>query len=328
MKLMNKIFMITEHKIDGINASGNRAQWEVDALRKKGFSDIKLIDKFDKTKISEVSNGLVHAQQLSGRLLENIRYIVDVHGLEYVHSHYLSQGYPIHSWRKWTFKAKAHHYKKLENKIFRNSQHIICAGENIYDRVKKIQNATVVRNAVFLENYKPTDCKILKVALVGPFLKGKINYFGLDMIKFVVKQFENIEFVFIGPTDKSFRDELQFKNTKFTGKVDNYIETLRSCSVLLAPYPEYAYYLGSKTKFLEAAACNMPIITTPVGNIDFQNDYICLGKTKEELVNQMHYLEDENVRIDLGKKLRNEISKKYNAEIEIEKILKIYKELS
>jgi len=71
----------------------------------------------------------------------------------------------------------------------------------------------------------------------------------------------------------------------------------------------------------------MPIVTTPVGNIDFQNDYVCIGKTKEDLVNQIHYLEDENVRIDLGKKLRNEIIKKYNAEIEIEKVIKLYNEL-
>jgi glycosyltransferase involved in cell wall biosynthesis len=319
--------MITEHKIDGVNASGNRAQWEIDALAKKGLTNIKLIDKFDKTKLTEVSKGLVHAHQLSGRLLENIRYIADAHGLEYVHSAHLSHGYPIQSWRRWAFKAKSHHYKKLENKIFLNSKHVICAGESIYEKVKNIQSATVVRNAVFLENYKPTECKILKVALVGPFLPGKINYFGLDMIKFVVKEFENTEFVFIGPTDKNFQDTLQFKNTKFTGTVSNYIEILRSCSVLLAPFPDYAYYLGSKTKFLEAAACQMPIITTPVGNIDFQNDYVCIGKTKEGLVKQMQYLEDENVRADLGKKLRDEISKNYNAEIEIEKVIKIYKEL-
>lgn len=326
---MHKIFMITERNIDGMDASGNRAQWEINALVRKGFTDITLIDKFDKTKIPLVSGGLIHAQQLSSRLLDNdAKYIVDAHGLEYVHDFHLSRAYPIHSWKRWAFKLKSRHYKKLETRIFKNSQHVICAGENIYERVKNIQNATVVRNAVFLENYKPTDCKILKVALVGPFLPGKINYFGLDMIKFVVKQFDNIEFVLIGPTDKSFREELGFKNTKFLGKVDNYIEELRSCSVLFAPYPEYAYYLGSKTKFVEAAACQMPILTTPVGNVDFQNDYVCIGKTKEELVERLHYLEDESVRMDLGKKLRNEISLNYNAEIEIEKVIKIYKELS
>ena len=239
-----------------------------------------------------------------------------------------SKGYSFSSWRHWSFIAKKYFYKKLEHKIFRNSKHIICAGERIYDIVKDIQTATVVRNSVFLEKYKPTECKKLKIALVGPFLPGKINYFGLDMMKFVIKQSEDIEFVFIGPTDKNFKDALQFKNTKFTGKVDNYIETLRSCSVLLAPYPEYAYYLGSKTKFLEAAACEMPIITTPVGNLDFQNDCVCLGKTKQGLVEQINYLKNESVRKDLGKKLRNEISRKYNAEIEVEKLIKIYKELA
>ncbi len=319
--------MITEHNIDGVDASGNRAQWEINALEKKGFTDVELIDKFDKTKIPKISKNLIHAQQLSGRFLEKYRYIVDAHGLEHVFSSHMSHGYPFYSWRKWAFIAKSYHYKKLETKIFQNSQHIICAGENIFEKVKNIQNSTVVRNAVFPENYFPTECKSLKIALVGPFLPGKLNYYGFDMIKFIVEKFNKIEFVFIGSTDKNFRDGLNFKNTSFTGKVDNYVETLRSCSVLLAPYPDYALYLGSKTKFIEAAACQMPIVTTPIGNVDFQNDYVCVGKTKNDLVNQIHYLEDENVRINLGKKLRNEILKKYNAEIEIKKVIKIYNEL-
>lgn len=325
---MKKVFMITEHGIDGVNASGNRAQWEIDALARKGFSDVTLIGSFDKSKVSQLTNCLVHAQQLSGRLLENIPYIADAHGLEYVHSFYLARGFPVYSWKKWAFKAKAHYYQKLENKIFKNSLHVICAGENIYERVSKIQNATVVRNAVFVDNYKPTECKTLKIALVGPFLPGKINYFGLDMIRFIVKSFPEIDFVFIGPVDEHFKNELNFKNAIFTGIVKNYVETLRTCSVLLAPYPEFAYYLGSKTKFVEAAACQMPIITTPSGVVDFQNDFVCIGKTKEELASQVSYLKDENVRKDLGKKLRREIEEKYNAEIEVEKIIKLYNDFA
>jgi len=109
--------------------------------------------------------------------------------------------------------------------------------------------------------------------------------------------------------------------------VDNYIDTLRKCSVLLAPYPDYAYYLGSKTKFVEAAACQIPIITTPVGNIDFQNDFVCVGKTNNELISHILYLENENNRLELGKKLKNEIIKNYNADIEIKKVIKLYTEL-
>ena len=319
--------MVTERKIDGSDASGNRAEWEFNALKKQGFTDIELVDEFDNTKISKVSKNLIHAQQLSGRLLKNCRYIVDAHGLEHVFSSHMVHGYPFHSWRKWAFLAKSYHYKKLETEIFQNSQHVICAGEHILEKVKNIQNATLVRNAVFPENYNPTKCTSLKIALVGPFLPGKLNYFGFDMIQFLVKKFEKIEFVFIGSTDKYFHDGLKFENTTFTGKVDNYIETLRTCSVLLAPYPDYAYYLGSKTKFIEAAACQIPIITTPVGNVDFQNDYVCIGKTKDELANQINYLKNESVRNDLGKKLRNEILKNYNAEIEIKKVIKLYNEL-
>ena len=319
--------MITERKIDGFDASGNRAEWELNALQKNGFENIELIDEFNSEKVSDLPNNLIHAQQLSGRLLKNHRYIVDAHGLEFVFSSHMVHGYSYRSWRKWAFLAKSYHYKKLETKIFKNSKHIICAGEHILDKVKDIQSSTLVRNAVFPENYISTQCKKLKIALVGPFLPGKLNYYGFDMIKFLVKKFPDIEFVFIGPTDKNFSNSLQFKNTTFTGQVDNYIETLRTCSVLLAPYPEYACYLGSKTKFIEAAACEMPIITTPIGNLDFQNDYVCLGKTSSDLANQIDYLKAENVRSDLGKKLKNEILKNYNANIEIKKVIKIYNEL-
>ncbi len=319
--------MITERKIDGLDASGNRAQWQLHALKKNNFMNIELIDEFNKEKVSKLSNNLIHAQQLSGRLLENHRYIADAHGLEYVYSSNLSGGYSFHNWKKWSFKTKSYYYKKLETKILQKSQHIICAGESIFERVKNIQSATVVRNSVFPENYIPTQCKKLKIALVGPFLPGKLNYFGFDMIKFIVKKLPDVEFVFIGPTDKNFREELQFKNTKFTGKVENYVETLRTCSILLAPFPNYAVYLGSKTKFIEAAACQMPIVTTPFGNIDFENDHVCIGKTKNDLINQIDYLKNENIRNDLGKKLRNEVLKNYNADIEIKKIIKIYEEL-
>lgn len=321
---MANISIVTERNIDGADASGNRAQWEMLALKKMGVLNVELIDKFNTSKISQISNNLIHAQQLTGRLLTNLNYIVDAHGLEYIFSSHMSNGYPFHSWRKWSFKLKSYHYEKLENKIFRKSKHVICAGEKIYDKVKNIQNATVVRNAVFPEKFKPSTCKSLKIALVGPFLPGKLNYYGYEIIKSIIKKFPEIEFVFIGETEINFRNSLSQKNTHFVGKVENYIENLQQCSVLLAPYPDYAYYLGSKTKFIEAGACQMPIITTPSGNVDFQNDYVLVGSTVDQLSRHIEYLKSETNRNELGNKLRKEIVKNYNAEIEIQKIIKIY----
>ena len=83
---MNKVSMITERKIDGFDASGNRAEWELNALKKNDFINIELIDEFNEEKVPDLSNNLIHAQQLSGRLLKNHRYIVDAHGLEFVFS--------------------------------------------------------------------------------------------------------------------------------------------------------------------------------------------------------------------------------------------------
>ena len=68
-------------------------------------------------------------------------------------------------------------------------------------------------------------------------------------MKEIFKKLPNINFTIIGKTDKFFRDTLNFKNVKFTGETQNYLKTLQTCSILLAPYPEHAYYLVQKIKF-------------------------------------------------------------------------------
>lgn len=323
---MPKITMITEHDSNKKDGSTVRLDWELKALRKNGFSDIELIDEFDRSKINKIQGEIIHAHQLSGRFLDGRKYIVDIHGLEYIHSSYLKEGYPIYSWRRWVFLYKTRYYKKLEEKNFRNSLHLICAGESIFEIVHKIQNSTLIRNAVFVNDYKPSTSTELKVALVGPFLPGKINYFGLDIIRYVVKQLPKIKFVFIGKTNNFFRQQLKYNNIHFLGEIDNYLEELQKCSVLLSPYPDYARYLGSKNKFLEAAASQMPIITTTSGAADFNNELLLIGKNKDELVKNIEYLQDENIRKQVGKKLRKEVELNHNAEIEGKKILKLYKE--
>lgn len=323
---MEKIVMITEYFLNDHTASSNRARWELEALERNGFTKISHIDGFKKSNVEKYSDYLFHAQQLSGRFLDKVPYISDIHGLEFIQSSNLSRGFSFHSWKRYSFIAKSYYYKKLEKKIFKKAKHLICAGESVYEHVKNIQNSTIVRNAVNINDFHPLFENKLKIAVVGPFLPGKINYMGLDLIKFAVKRLKKIEFVFIGDADQHFRNELKFSNTKFVGNVNNYIDILRSCSVLFAPYPEYASYLGSKTKFVEAAACSMPIVTTPSGAIDFPEVLLLIGKTNENILEKLQYLKDEDVRKDLGKKLRTEIEKNFNADIEIKKLIKIYNE--
>ena len=320
--------MITQHDMNIPNGSTIRPKWQFEALKKNGFTDIKFIDNFNETKLNDISDTLVHAHQFSGKWIKDQKYFVDIHGLEHIQSLNLSNGFPIHSWRKYTYIAKSVYYKKFEMNLFKNASHLICSGEDIFEKVKKFQNCTVVRNGIFLNNFFPTTCSELKVAIVGPFLPGTLNYEGLDLIKKTVKSLPNIKFLVIGKTDYFFKNELNFKNVEFLGLVDNYYEVLRSCSVLFSPYPPYAKYLGSKNKFLEAGACEMPIITTSSGAVDFKQDLLLIGDSSTELIKLIESMKNENQRKHIGKSLRKEIEQNYNADIEIKKIIKLYQEYS
>lgn len=325
---MKKISIITQHNMNTLNGSTVRPKWQFEALKKNNFNDVKLVDNFDKTKLNQVSDTLIHAHQFSGKWIKDQKYFVDIHGLEHIQSLNLSTGFPVYSWKKYAYIVKSYYYKKFEINLFKNSVHLICSGEDIFEKVKKFQNSTIVRNGIFLNNFSKSACSELKIAVVGPFLRGTINYEGLDLIKKTVKELPNIKFVFIGKIDDSFKDALNFRNCEFLGLVDNYYEVLRSCSVLFSPYPSYAKYLGSKNKFLEAAAGEMPIITTSSGAVDFKQDLLLIGDSSKELIHLIESMKDENERRKLGKKLRSEIEIKYNADIEIKKIIKLYNEFS
>ena len=325
---MKKISMITQHDMNIPNGSTIRPKWQFEALKKNDFENVELIDSFNETKLNKVSDTLVHAHQFSGKWIKDQKYFVDIHGLEHIQSLNLSRGFPFHSWKKYAYIAKSYYYKKFEVNLFKNSTHLICSGEDIFDKAKSFQNSTIVRNGIFLNNFSPTTCIELRIAVVGPFLPGTINYEGLDLIKKTVKNLPNIKFIFIGKTDHSFRNELNFKNTEFLGLVDNYSEVLKSCNVLFSPYPAYAKYLGSKNKFLEAGACEMPIITTSSGSVDFKQDLLLIGDSSTELIKLIESMKDENERKSIGKSLRKEIEQNYNADIEIKKIIKLYLEFS
>ena len=325
---MKKVSIITQQNMNIPNGSTIRPKWQYEMLQKHGFNDVKFVDNFNETKLKDVSDTLIHAHQFCGKWLQHQKYFVDIHGLEHVQSLNLSNGFPIHSWKKYAYIAKSVYYKKFESKLFKNAVHLICSGEDIFERVKKFQHSTLVRNAVFLNDFSPTNCTELKIAVVGPFIPGTINYEGLNLIKKTVQELSNVKFVFIGKTDDTFMNQLNFKNTEFLGLVDNYHQILRSCSVLFSPYPIYAKYLGSKNKFLEAAACEMPIITTSSGAIDFRSDLLLVGDTSTELIELIKTMNNENERKNLGRNLRAEIEKNYNADIEVKKIIKLYKEYS
>lgn len=321
---MDKVVMITEYSLNQSNGSIVRVKREIEALKKNNFSNVSVIDEFDE-KTQKPKDCLIHAQQLTGRFFEKNTYISDIHGIAALETRAKTLEFPIYSWKKWGYFVRTFQLKKLEEKIWRNSLHLICASDAIYDRVKNIQSATIVRPAVKVEEFIPTNCENLRVAIVGPFLPGTQNY-DWRLISYCVKKLKDVEFVFIGSSDEFFRSKLNFSNTKFLGKVENYAESLSSCSVLLSPYPKSSHIIGSKTKMLEAGACKMPVITTPTGALGMPEDLLIVCSSNEEFVKKLECLKDKKIREDFGEKFQSEIERKYNTDIEIKKLIKIYKE--
>ena len=317
--------MVTEYPMNKPNGSTMRVKWESEALRRQDFSEISIIDNFN-NQSKKPTDCLIHAQQLSGKFFEKKTYFSDLHGIAFEETFHKSSNYSNFSWRHWWYRYNANSIEKLEKNIWKNSLHLICASDFILDRVKNIQNATVVRNSVKIDDYTITKCESLRIAVVGPFLPGTQNYGALDIIQHCVKSLPDVDFIFIGSTDASFREHLKFPNVYFLGKVENYIQELSKCSVLLSPYPEHSHILASKNKMLEAGACQMSVITSKSGALGFPEGFFLIGSSKTDYVDQIVSLKNENLRKETGKKLHIEIEKHYNADIEIQKLIKLYRE--
>lgn len=59
--------------------------------------------------------------------------------------------------------------------------------------------------------------------------------------------------------------------------------------------------------------------------IRIPKDLLLVAKSKNDFLEKLQYIQDEKARAIIGKKLRSEILKNYNVEIEMKKILKLYK---
>ena len=321
------VVMTTEYSMDEPSGSAIRVKWEVDALRKHGFTNISISDNFDQNS-EKPTNCLIHAQQHTGRYFEKNTYISDIHGIGYEAMWYKFFNKSLPLWKRWGFRTKSHYMKKLEHKIWKNAAHLVCVSDEVYDRVKNFQSATIIKNAVNVDDYPITRCNELKVAVVGPFLPGTQNYEALELLHFCVKNSPKINFEFIGDASIDFKESLSFSNVKFLGRVENYLEILSGNSVLLSPYPDYSRLLAGKTKMLEAGACQMAVLTSESGALGHPKELFLEAKSKNDYLEKLQYLQDEKARTAIGKKLRLDISEKFNVNVETKKLIKLYEELS
>jgi len=199
----------------------------------------------------------------------------------------------------------------------------------VKDEIYKLNNIEIIRNAVQPELYKPTKCEDIRIGAIGPFLKNSWGGEQIEKHIYKIAKESKHEIWLIGQIDKDYVELFKgFNNVKCLGRVKDFKETLRNISILFLAYPDNSICGGARNKLLEAAACNIPIVSTPYGSLGFEEqDLIMTGETTEELLERIKELEDYKLRKNLGKKLRNVIVQNYNYINETKKLIKIYNSL-
>jgi glycosyltransferase involved in cell wall biosynthesis len=318
-----KVAIYTKKDLTKISGSTIRPIWQAKGLRKNGFRDFVLTS--DPSHLKDAQ--LVHAHQDSAYEL-NRPYLADVHGILWTYEQAAISMMPF-SYHKLRARYIQLRRKNFEKEVYSRARCLICASEIIGHKLSGLSPIEIIRNSVDLSKYSQTSCHTLRVAVVGPFVESHENKYAIPLLLRILKLTEEIKFVVIGEVSSEYKRTLSaFRNVVFSGYTRNFLSALRSCSVLLAPYPSNGLIGGVKCKVLDAAASSMGIVATYNGASGFADRCYIHGETPEELVEGLHYLEDESVRRDLGKKARTEVERSHNYLTEAAKLIKIYKRFS
>ena len=68
---MKRVSIITESSLNKLNGNVARPRWEFESIKKNGFSNVQLVGDFSQNIENELKDDLIHAQQLTGKILKN-----------------------------------------------------------------------------------------------------------------------------------------------------------------------------------------------------------------------------------------------------------------
>jgi teichuronic acid biosynthesis glycosyltransferase TuaC len=195
-------------------------------------------------------------------------------------------------------------------------------------------------NGVDVHTFKPNVPKEDDLLLfVGRVTSSKGLHTLIKSLRFLEKP---IRLAIIGPMDPIYRPYIEKlvekENQKekheitFLGAMDRtaIVKWYQRASIFVLP----SFWEGFPVTILEALSCETPIIATPVGGIpevikDHKtgiltplNNPVALGQ------NIQYLLDNTEVRNQLGREGRRQIIKNYSLQESVEKLIKIYKQIS
>jgi glycosyltransferase involved in cell wall biosynthesis len=242
------------------------------------------------------------------------------------------------------------------NKILRGANYFVAITTGIAEELKSEgvdpSSIALISNGIDTDRFSPITAfekQSLRQTLVIPrkgiiitYAGRLVSYKGLPLLlrvaEVIQSEFDHVGFVLIGSGGfdmHNCEDELKkFVKAKgleesiyFAGEVDNVHEYLQASDIFVLPSEEDAFPLA----LVEAMACGLPVISTPVGGIkeiitDRQNGLLVQARDFQQLYQVISGLiGDPTLSASLGTAAVQTVQERYSAGIIIQKYCELFR---
>jgi glycosyltransferase involved in cell wall biosynthesis len=210
--------------------------------------------------------------------------------------------------------------------IFKRSTRIICLTEADATEIKRFgadeSRIRVVPNAVDTELFRPGEDERTYVLWVGRFVPEKGLRFLIDAAKIVLKRHEEVKFLLVGdgPLKSQIARSVVKKGLRrkfsFVGKMSqsDVARIMRDASMFVLP----SLKEGFPKTLLEAMACGKPVIVSDIPGVrevvENGSSGILVPPGDSEALAQaiVKLLNEKDLRLKLGERVRRLVLEKYN----------------
>lgn len=239
------------------------------------------------------------------------------------------------------FKQSDELKRQQIKEVFAMADRVIVLSEEWADFFGKYvcdeKKISIVHNGVVIPNYEKADYTDQNVLFLGRLGERKGAYDLLKVIPDVLKRIPNARFFFGGDGEVERCKELAEKtgiadNVSFLGWIRDTEkeEYLKKCSTFVLP----SYHEGMPMSVLESMSYGLATISTNVGGIPQIIDNgidgfrIDAGNIEELTASIVRLLTDVELKEAIGYNASNKIRNCFNANVLVNKLVRIYSEIS
>ena len=193
-------------------------------------------------------------------------------------------------------------------------------------------NLQIIPNGVDLKNFKPIEiAKDYDFVFVGnmayPPNVDAVCYFAEEIFPLIFEKKPESNFLISGTQPTSRVLGLASKNIKITGFVKDITNSYARAKVFVAPLRQGA---GLQNKLLEAMAMELPFVSTPIAYNALglaMDSNLCADNKIAFAENCINFINDENLRNNTGKALRQFTENQYSWQMQSKKLNEIFNKL-